>query len=80
MFLEKNFFYIEELLLTLLNHMSPAPVIEWLRLLICSSLNPSSSHGCGFEPISGHVRQAKFCLRVDGVFSRGSPVFAPTNN
>ena len=41
------------------------PVTEWLRLLICITLNHSSSHPwrCGSEPYSGG-RQAKFCLWV----------------
>ena len=40
------------------------PLAEWLRMLIFSALNCSSSHCCGFEPSSGHVRKAKFCLQV----------------
>ena len=30
-------------------------VAEWLRTLIFSALNHSSSHRCGFEPSSGHI-------------------------
>ena len=41
-----------------------APIAQWLRTLIFSTLNCSSSHCCGFEPSSGHVRQAKFWLWV----------------
>ena len=41
-----------------------APVAEWLRQLIISELNLLSSQRCGFEPSSGHVEQAKFCLWV----------------
>ena len=38
---------------------------EWLRQLIYSTLNRSSSHRCGFEPSSGHMGdKAKFCLQV----------------
>ena len=55
-----------------------APVAEWLSSLIFSSLNRSSSHPSGFDPSSGHVRQAKFCLWVARWFSRGSPFFCPT--
>ena len=32
-----------------------APVAEWLRQLICSALNRSSSHCCGLELSSGHM-------------------------
>ena len=32
-----------------------APVAEWLRMLIFSALNRSSSHRCWFEPGSGHM-------------------------
>ena len=39
-------------------------VAEWLRPLILSALNHLSSQPCGFEPNSGHVSQAKFCLQV----------------
>ena len=31
-----------------------APVTEWLKMLICTVLNPSS-HCCGFKPSSGHM-------------------------
>ena len=39
-------------------------MVECLRPLILSALNRSSSHRFGFEPSSGHMRRAKFCLRV----------------
>ena len=56
-----------------------APVAEWLRPLICSTLNRSSSHRwcCGSEPCSGG-RQAKFCLRVVRWVFSGIPRFCPT--
>ena len=54
-----------------------APVAKWLRSLIFNTLNHSSSHRCGFEPSSGHVRQAKFCLRVVRWFFLGISLFAP---
>ena len=38
-----------------------------LRTLIFNNLNHFSSHCCGFKPSSGHVRQAKFCLRCGQV-------------
>ena len=41
-----------------------------------AALNRSSSHCCGFELSSSHVRQAKFCMRV---VRWGSPVFATPN-
>ena len=34
---------------------SAAPVAEWIRPLIFSAVNRSSSHRCGFEPSSGHM-------------------------
>ena len=49
-----------------------AHVAEWLRLLIFSALNRLSSHWYGFEPCSGHVRQAKFCLQVVRCFFSGT--------
>ena len=36
-------------------NLGTAPMSEWLRLLIFSTLNSSSSHRCGFEPSWGHV-------------------------
>ena len=47
---------------------------EWLRMLIFSALNHSSSQPCGFKPSSGHVRQTKFCLQV---FFLGDLPFLP---
>ena len=35
--------------------LAAAPVAEWLRPLIFSTLNHSSSHGFGFEPSLGHI-------------------------
>ena len=54
-------------------------MVEWLRTPIFSALNHSSSHCCGFEPSSGHVRQAKFCLRVVRWFFSGISCFCPTS-
>ena len=56
-----------------------ALVAEWLRPLIFSALNRSSSHRCGFEPSSGHMRQVKFCLRVVRWFFSWSHVFPQRN-
>ena len=53
-------------------------VAVWLRALIFSALNRSSSHRCGFEPSSGHERQAEFCLRVVRWFLSGISHFRPT--
>ena len=49
------------------------PMAEWLRKLIFSAINHSPSHRYGFEP----VRQTSSACRWSGVFSRGSPIFAP---
>ena len=46
--------------------------------LIISALNRSSSHRCGFESRSGHVRQAKFCLQVVRWFFFRISRFRPT--
>ena len=55
-----------------------APVAEWLRPLICSALNRSSSHRCGFELSSGHMwDEPSSACGWSGGFIRGSPVFAP---
>ena len=43
-----------------------ASVDEWLRTLVFSNLNHSSSHHCAL--LGSHVRHAKFCLRVVRVF------------
>ena len=51
---------------------------EWLRPLIISALNRSSSHRCVFEPRSGDVRQAKFYLRVVRWFLSVISRFRPT--
>ena len=55
-----------------------APVAEWLRPLIFSTLNRSSSRCCAFEPSLGYMwdKPSSACGWSD-VFSRGSPVFAP---
>ena len=55
-----------------------APMAEWLRPLIFSALNPSSSYHCGFEPNMGHVIQAKFCLSMGRWFFSGISRFHPT--
>ena len=53
--------------------LTAAPVVEWLIVLIFHYR--TSSH---LTAVSGHVRQAKFCLQVCQVFfSRGYPFFAP---
>ena len=55
-----------------------APVAEWLRMRIFSALNRSSSHLCGFQPSSGHMwNKISSACGWSGVFSPGSPVFAP---
>ena len=51
---------------------------KWFRTLIFSTLNHSSFHRCGFEPSSGHVRQAKFCLLVVRWFFSWISQFCPT--
>ena len=54
------------------------PLAELLRPLIFSALNHSSSQPCGFEPSSGHMwdKPSSAC-GWSGVFSQGSPIFAP---
>ena len=52
-------------------------MVEWLSPLIFSALNHTSSDCCGFEPSSGHVRRAKFCLRVVRCFFSGISRFRP---
>ena len=56
-----------------------APVAIWLRQLIFSALQLSSSHRCGLEPSLGHMwdKQSSTC-GCSGGFSRRSPVFCPT--
>ena len=51
---------------------------EWLKMLIFTVLNCLSSHHCGFEPSSNHVRQARFCLWVVRWFFSGISRFHPT--
>ena len=62
-------------------HYWKAPVAEWLRLLILSALNRSSSYHCGFEPSSGHMwdKPSSAC-GWSGDFSRGSLIFTPSND
>ena len=60
------------------NTLSAASVAEWLSMLIISALNRSSSHRCGFEPSSGHMRQAMFCLRMVRCFFSGISCFRTT--
>ena len=48
-----------------------ATMAEWLRTLIFSTLNRSSSHRVRFEPSSGH-KPSSVC-RWSGGFSQGSP-------
>ena len=55
------------------NLTTAASMTKWLRPLILSTLNHSASHCCGFEPSSGHLRQANFCLRVVSCFTRDLP-------
>ena len=60
----------------MITHMEQAaPVAEWLRLRIFSALN-CSSHCCGFDPSSGHMRQAKFWVGGQVVFL-GDLTFSP---
>ena len=55
-----------------------ASMAEWLRLLIFSALNCSSSHRCGFEPCSGHLRdKPNSACRWSSGFSQESSIFAP---
>ena len=57
------------------------PVDEWLRTLIFSALNRSSSNRCGFEPSSGHMSdKPSSACGWSGGFSQGSQVFAPPND
>ena len=54
-----------------------ALVAEWLRPLISSVLNHSSSHRYGCEHRTGHMwGKASSACGCSGVFSWGSPVFA----
>ena len=54
-------------------------IIGWPRWAsIFSAPYHLSSHCCGFEPSSGHVRQAKFCLRVVRCFFSGISRFRST--
>ena len=59
-----------------------APVAERLRALFLNHLIISKLCLVWVgAPLWPHVRQAKFCLQVvSGVFSRGSPVFAPSTD
>ena len=53
---------------------------EWLKLLIFSSLNRSSSHHCGFKPSTGYNNcETSQVLLADGqvVFLGALPFFAP---
>ena len=53
-------------------------VADWLRTLIFSALNHSSSHRCGFEPSScDMLDKPKSACLWSGGFSWVSPVFAP---
>ena len=58
--------------------MEAAPVVEWLRMLIFSTLNRPSSHLCGLDSSSGNVTLAKFRLRVVGWFFSWTSCFRPT--
>ena len=54
-----------------------SPVAEWLRLLIFSTLNHSSSHRCGFEPRSGHLwNEPSSACEMSGFFL-GDLQFSP---
>ena len=61
-----------------INYHWAAPVAELLRPLIFTALNRLSSHRCGFEPHSSHMRQAMFCLRAVRCFFLGISRFCPT--
>ena len=58
-----------------------APVAEWLRSLTSVLLIIRSSHRCGFAPRTEHefICETSHVLLagVSGVFSPGTPVFAP---
>ena len=58
--------------------LAAASMAKWFRTLIFSALNLSSSHGSGFDPSLGHMRdKPSSACGWSGVFSRGSPIFAP---
>ena len=56
-----------------------APVAEWLRTLIFSTLNSSSSHRCGLELCSGHMcDEPSSACGWSGVFL-GDLMFSPND-
>ena len=56
------------------------PVVEWLRPLVSSTLNCMVFSLLWVQSLHrAHVRLAKFCFRVIGCFSEGSPIFVPPN-
>ena len=52
------------------------PVAEWLRPLFFSALN-HPFHRCGFEPSSGHMKQAVLLAGGQVFFLGHHPFFAP---
>ena len=57
-----------------------ASVAKWLKRAVFLALVITKSFHChGFESGLGHTRQAKVSLGVVRWFSRGSPIFAPSN-
>ena len=55
------------------------PLADWLRPLIISALNRSSSNRCGFEPRSGHMwDKPSSASGWSGGFFPGIPLFRPT--
>ena len=67
------------LIVLLIKRAKGSPVAEWFRMLIFSALNRSSSHRCGFEPSSGHVR-GQILLVADQMFFLRDLPFLPHLN
>ena len=61
----------------MINLHEAAPMAEWLRALIFSALNRSSSHGVGSSPARVKCVKPSSACGLSGYFSRGSPIFAP---
>ena len=58
-------------------YVKAAPVAEWLRTLIFSTLNCFSSHRCGFEPSSGHMWASQVLILGSQVVFLGDLPFSP---
>ena len=55
------------------------PMAVWLKMLIFSAQNHSSSYHCWLEPCSGHTwDKSSSACGWSGFFSLGSPIFRPT--